>query len=133
MDPENSASPAKATLASLPPELALRIASSLDPQSLVRLGRTCASLHAVARTESLWKAIVLELVTAHGQVHEGHDEARHGESSSLSPTPPPPAGGSWYDQAKALLPHSHHLGYFASSLPYRCVSPVDACQTPPSA
>jgi len=104
--------PPRASLAALPPELALRVAANLDPRSLVRLGRTSTRLHAVACTESLWKRIVLDLVDQHGQAAPpSTDDAPLPASSS--PT--------WQGQAKVLLPHSHHLGFFTSNHAYRCV------------
>ncbi|GAA5911803.1 hypothetical protein JCM8208_002443, partial [Rhodotorula glutinis] len=103
----------RASLAALPPELALRIAAQLDPQSLVRLGRTSSRLHAVACTESLWKRIVLDLVDQHGQVAPpSSDDTARAPSSSAS------SSSTWRGQAKVLLPHSHHLGFFASNQPY---------------
>ncbi|GAA6047156.1 hypothetical protein JCM3770_006927 [Rhodotorula araucariae] len=113
MDADTALGPPAATLASLPPELALRIAALLDPQSLARLARTSSSLHAVARTESLWRTIVLELVDAHGHATDQDEPPPHPGSPS-----PPPATSTWFEQARFLLSHSHHLGYFASSLPY---------------
>ncbi|BGP44725.1 hypothetical protein JCM10450v2_000539 [Rhodotorula kratochvilovae] len=113
-----------ATLVSLPPELALRIAALLDPQSLVRLSRTCAALHAIARAESLWRAVVLELVDAHGQVHAADDAPPAAGSSSQAPL------STWFEQARFLLSHAHHLGYFASSLPYSPAPPAPDAPPP---
>ncbi|GJN91574.1 hypothetical protein Rhopal_004597-T1 [Rhodotorula paludigena] len=114
-----------ASLASLPPELVLRILALLDPQSLVRTGTTCSALLALAREDSLWRAIVLELVDEHGA------PAKNAADDHLHP-PHPSAPSTWLDQAKFLLPHSHHLGYFASSLPYNSrVYTIHAAQVVP--
>ncbi|GAA5834279.1 hypothetical protein JCM9279_004266 [Rhodotorula babjevae] len=109
--------PPRASLAALPPELALRIAANLDPRSLVRLGSTSSRLHAVACTESLWKRIVLDLVDHHGQAAPSSSGDELVPASS-SPPAGPSSSSTWQGQAKVLLPHSHHLGFFASNQPY---------------
>ncbi|GAA5951475.1 hypothetical protein JCM21900_001575 [Sporobolomyces salmonicolor] len=96
------------TLVSLPPELHLRLLRLLDPQSVSRLARTCSTLNAVARSELLWKEIVLDLVREHGV-----------QDPSVDPgTPPDTSDAQRVQAARFLLPHSQHLGYFASSLPF---------------
>ncbi|GAA5926497.1 hypothetical protein JCM3775_001034 [Rhodotorula graminis] len=113
MDPHTLNDPPRASLAALPPELALRVAQSLDPQSLVRLGRTSSRLHAIACTESLWKRIVLDLVA-----QPGHAAPPTGDDAPPLASSSPTSSSTWQAQAKALLPHSHHLGFFASNQPY---------------
>ncbi|GAA5923739.1 uncharacterized protein JCM15063_003747 [Sporobolomyces koalae] len=103
-----------ATLTSLPPEILIRIVRFfLDPRSIVRLGRTCTTLHELARSDLVWKEIVLDLVGTHG-VHsepDDDDDLDYHDDLDNSAT-------TWWEQAKFLLPNARHLGYFASSIPF---------------
>ncbi|KAJ8296951.1 hypothetical protein OF846_000215 [Rhodotorula toruloides] len=99
----------QASLVTLPPELLLRTFSLLDPQSLVRLSATCTILHAVARSETLWRSIVQTVVREHW-IGEAGDEA--GLSARED------NGSTWFKAASFLLPHGQNLGYFASSISF---------------
>ncbi|GAA5945209.1 hypothetical protein JCM1841_002575 [Sporobolomyces salmonicolor] len=114
------------TLVSLPPELHLRLLRLLDPQSVSRLARTCSTLNAVARSELLWKEIVLNLVREHGVQDPSVDhgtppdtsDAQRVQAVRLAALSLDRNRVRWWDHARFLLPHSQHLGYFASSLPF---------------
>ncbi|GAA6025136.1 hypothetical protein JCM11491_000228, partial [Sporobolomyces phaffii] len=105
-----------AALCSLPPEVVLRILRLfLDPRSLSRLAQTCTRLHDLARSDLVWRDVVLALVAAHA-VPSG---APFGFGSHLvDRAPDRRSSSSWFDHAQFLLPHARHLGYFASSIPF---------------
>lgn len=108
---EHSDSHRGASLSSLPPELQLRILSECDPLSLVRISATSHATLAIARADSLWRNISLDLITAHRfPDHYARDRS----------TPPAQVAttASWYSLAAFLLHNAHHLGYFASSQPF---------------
>ncbi|BGP21618.1 hypothetical protein JCM10295v2_000493 [Rhodotorula toruloides] len=98
-----------ASLVNLPPELLLRIFSLLDPQSLLRLSATCTILQAVARSETLWKQIVQEVVREH-EIGGAGGEADSSTSED--------DGSTWFEAASFLLPYGQNLGYFASSVSF---------------
>ncbi|GAA6058750.1 hypothetical protein JCM10212_003438 [Sporobolomyces blumeae] len=102
-------------LAHLPPEILLRLLRAfLDPQSIARLAQTSTLLYHLAKSDLVWRDIVLDLVQRHGVT----PRARLGRLARSSPAPAPSPATTWYDQARFLLPHARHLGYFASSLPF---------------
>ncbi|GAA5861525.1 hypothetical protein JCM3774_000280, partial [Rhodotorula dairenensis] len=90
----------------LPPELQLRILAECDPRSLVRVSATNRAALAIARADSLWRDIALEIIDAH-----------RCPSDHAAPSPGSPSSG-WYPVAAFLLRNAHHLGYFASSQPF---------------
>ncbi|GAA5956408.1 hypothetical protein JCM3765_005653 [Sporobolomyces pararoseus] len=103
-----------ACFCSLPPEIILRIIRYfLDPQSITRLATTCTILHDLARSEIVWKEIVLRLVDQHGVDSNFFASSNHHqfESSKKGST-------TWWQQARWLLPNARHLGYFLSSIPF---------------
>ena len=103
-----------ACLCSLPPEIILRIIRYyLDPRSITRLAATCTILHDLARSEIVWKEIVLRLVDQHGVSSFAGSNHHHFQSSTNS------TSSTWWQQARWLLPNARHLGYFLSSIPFR--------------
>ena len=101
-----------ASFSTLPPELQLRILSECDPLSLVRISATSHATLAIARADSLWRNISLDLITAHRfpdcyARDRGTTTPAHEEVTS-----------DWYSLAAFLLRNAHHLGYFASSQPF---------------
>lgn len=105
--------PPRASFLTLPPELQLRILAESDPQSLVRLSQTCRDCYHIARAQSLWRAIALDLVSRHRYVQPAtaaRPPAGHFAAS--------PAAADWFNTAAFLLRNAHHLGYFASSQPF---------------
>ena len=100
-----------ASFSNLPPELQLRILSECDPLSLVRISATSHAARAIARADSLWRNILLELINAH----------RFPDQYAGDRTTPAAEEGTsrtWYSLAAFLLHNAHHLGYFASSQPF---------------
>lgn len=117
-------SPSPANLTSLPPELLLRIYQYfLSPLSISRLAQTCHLLNHIANSELIWKDIVLDLVNTFGvEVEEADSTFVHRNSPpSTSFNHDSREESTWRDQAKFLLPNARHLGYFASSIPFRLV------------
>ena len=117
-------SPSPAVLTSLPPELLLRIYQYfLDPLSISRIAQTCHLLNHIANSELIWKDLVLDLVDTFGvEVEESVPTFMHRNSPPVASYDHDTRGEStWREQAKFLLPNARHLGYFASSIPFRFV------------
>ncbi|SCV68739.1 BQ2448_860 [Microbotryum intermedium] len=54
------------SLVTLPPELTLRCLEFASAQAIVRVSETCRSLHAIARSELLWRQICVSIRTSDG-------------------------------------------------------------------
>lgn len=92
-------------LDTLPPELILRILDHASPRTIARLGQVNKALSQLARTESVWKAVVQNITREHSAGNVVDDRAVLGEL--------------WLEQAKFVVPIARQLGYWTSSQPYR--------------
>ncbi|GAA5980689.1 hypothetical protein JCM10908_001738 [Rhodotorula pacifica] len=123
MHDEIHAQSPRASFSALPPELQLRILSECDPQSLVRVSAINHAALDIARADSLWRDIALDLITCHRYSDEHAADRTTATSwshnySSATPSLPPSPPQTWFEVAAFLLQNAHHLGYFASSQPF---------------
>lgn len=111
-DPADDSHSSLARFELLPPELQLRILALCDPQSLVRLAQASRACRHIARADSLWRNIALDIVHRHrAQQPNSVRSDPHARDAASTPS-------SWFHSAAFLLTHAHHLGYFASSQPF---------------
>lgn len=99
------------TFLDLPLELTLHIMHLLPPISLVRLSETCHALHEIARSPSIWRDLVCEILRKNASVPNLVSIKHHPDEIEAD-------DDRWWSWASFLLPHSRHLGYWMSSNPY---------------